>query len=357
MKHTHLDMKISDALKSDISYLLSLDSIHWGKLRNSTVLITGATGLVGGLLVRVLAAASAVHDLDIRLIATGRSAAKGDTLSTECGVEFIAGDIRKPLPEGAIPSSIDYIFHCAAITKSADMVAKPVDVISTETDGTYAILNLARQKHCRSLVYLSSMEVYGQANQREVSEGDLGYIDLSSTRSCYPEGKRFCELLCLAYAAQYGVPVKIARLAMTFGAGTPKDKNNMRVASQFVHKALANEDIELHTLGNSIANCCYTADAVCGLLIILLDGKDGEAYNVANPLASATIREMAELVTNKVCNGIIKVIVNVPKDIEKRGYAPDVIYTLNADKLKKLGWVPKFGLEDMYRQMIADWRG
>jgi nucleoside-diphosphate-sugar epimerase len=216
------------------------------------------------------------------------------------------------------------------------------------------MLEMARERQCKGFVYLSSMEIYGRTALREVSESDLGYLDLSSPRSSYPESKRGCEMLCAAYAAQYGVPVKIARLAQTFGAGTPE--NDTRVYAQFARSALAGESIELHTEGNSRGNYCDIADAVRGLLAVLLKGKDGEAYNIANPAASATIREMAELVANEVCGGKIGVVVNVPEDMEKRGYAPDAGYTLNADKLKALGWSPKYGLDRMYRRMLADWR-
>jgi nucleoside-diphosphate-sugar epimerase len=145
-------------------------------------------------------------------------------------------------------------------------------------------------------------------------------------------------------------------LARTFGAGTPNDANDMRVASQFARSALAGEDIELHTQGESIANCCCTVDAVRGLLTVLTRGEAGEAYNIANPAASVTIREMAELVANEVCGGKIKVVVRSPNDLPKCGYAPDVIHKLNADKLMSLGWKPKYALAEMYRRMIADWR-
>jgi nucleoside-diphosphate-sugar epimerase len=136
----------------------------------------------------------------------------------------------------------------------------------------------------------------------------------------------------------------------------PFDVGDMRVANQFAMKAFNGEDIELHTQGNSIANCCYTSDAIRGILTILHKGKDGEAYNVANPNASATIREMAELVAAEVCQGKIKVIVKVPEDVTKHGYAPDVGFTLNSDKLAALGWHPKHGIAEMFRRMLADWR-
>ena len=331
---------------------LSDDNIPWGDLRDSAVLVTGATGLIGGLILRSLALANVKYKLNARLIAHGRDSGKGRAISQECGLEFICGDIRKPLSLAGIADGLDYIFHCAAITKSADMALKPADVITTAVDGAKNVLELAKEAGCKSIVYLSSMEIYGQTDAMEVSERDLGYLELSSPRSSYPESKRLCEALCVAYAAQYGLPVKIARLARAFGAGMPKDESDMRVASQFARNALAGKDIELHTPGNSIANCCETTDAVRGLLTILLKGGNAEAYNVANPKASATIREMAEIMANRICNGKIKVVVTVPEDIKKRGYAPDVGYKLNADKLKALGWRPVYGLEEMCGRML-----
>jgi len=351
-------MEINKALKQGIHDVLSDDNIPWEDLWNSKILVTGATGLIGGLILRALAAADAKYKLNTRLIAHGRDSDKLRAISQEYGLEFICGDIREPLSLADVADTlerIDYIFHCAAVTKSADMTAKPADVITTAVDGTKNILELAREASCRGMIYLSSMEIYGRTESLEVKESDLGYLDLSNPRSSYPESKRLCEALCVAYATQYGLPVKIARLARTFGAGMPNDDSDMRVANQFARNALAGVDIELHTPGNSIANCCDTADAVRGLLTVLLKGSDGEAYNVANIRANATIREMAELVANNICQEKIKVIVAVPEDIKKRGYAPDVGFKLNADKLKSLGWHPVYGLEEMFRRMLAGW--
>jgi nucleoside-diphosphate-sugar epimerase len=338
------------------SYDASADgNIPWRDLQGRTVLVTGATGLIGGSLIRALAAAGAARSLNTRLIAHGRNRERGEALARECGAAFVAGDIRAGSLAADIADRPDYIFHCAAMTASADMLARPVDVIATETEGTKNVLELARAGNCRSIVYLSSMEVYGRTSLAEVRETDLGYLDLSDPRSSYPASKRLCEALCAAYVAQYGLPVKIARPALTFGAGTPRPVDT-RVAMQFARRALAGEDIELHTPGNGRANCCSTGDTVRALLTILLKGADGEAYNIANPAAGMTVREMAELVAREVCGGKIKVVVRVPEDIGKRGYAPDVSFTLNADKLKALGWAPRHGLADMYRQMLAEWQ-
>lgn len=347
---------ISGVFKEDLEQIASTSHLPWQKMRDSTVFVTGATGAVGSMLIRALSYASCKHDLRLRLIAHGRDDAKGDSIAKDWGAEFIKGDIRSTALTEVVPGGVDYIFHCAAMTSSSDMVSKSVDVIMTAIDGMRNVLELARLKNPKSVICLSSMEVYGQTDIKEISESNLGYLDLSSLRSSYPESKRFSEIMCTCYAASYGIPVKIARLSRIFGAGTPKDDSDMRVAMQFARKAMCFENIELHTAGASISNCCYTSDAILGLLTILLKGQIGETYNIANPEASMTVRQMAELVASEVCSGKIKVVVNVPSDVQKRGYAPDVGYVLNVDKLKALGWIPWYGLADMYRRMIDDWK-
>lgn len=339
-------------LHEDMEQIVTDVNICWNLLRNQTVLVTGATGIIGSVIIRALFAGNSKYGLNIRIITFGRDTQKSKRLIETCGAEFFMHDVREPFE---VDEPVDYIFHCAAITSSADMIAKPVEVIDTAIDGTRNIMELAIKKNSKSVVYLSSMEVYGQPSRSEVIESDLGYLDLTAPRSSYPESKRLCESMCAAYLSEYGVPVKIARLARTFGAGTPNDISDMRVAMQFARKAMSGKDIVLHTAGDSIANCCYTADIVRGLLLLLTKGKNGEAYNIVNPEARVTIREMAELVAGKVCGGKVSVIVDVPKEIKKLGYAPDVAMKLSADKIGRLGWSPKYSLVEMFDRMITDW--
>lgn len=345
---------MSKVLREDMKQIVSDTNIPWNALCGRTVLVTGATGLIGGALVRALSVANEEYKLDLRLIAHGRNKDRGEALAQELGLEFIRGDIRSSILAEALPGKLDYIFHCASITKSVDMVAKPVDTITTAVSGTRNILELAKEKNCESIVCLSSMEVYGQTELAEVKETDLGYLNLSNSRSSYPESKRLCESMCIAYATQYNIPVKIARLAQTFGAGTPKD--DTRVFAQFARSAISGKDLILHTEGKSRGNYCYTADTVRGLLTLLLQGVNREIYNIANRETSMTVREMAGLVANEVCGGKIKVVVDKPAESEMLGYAPDAGYMLNTDKLEALGWRPRYGLDEMYRRMLADWQ-
>jgi nucleoside-diphosphate-sugar epimerase len=314
--------------KQDFEYISNAD-LPLESLKNTTLLVTGATGLIGGMITKALTFTSEKYDLNLKII----------THSSKTH-----GDIREPL---YITDQVDYIFHCAAVTSSADMINRPVDVLNVAIDGTRNLLNFALKCGCKSIVYLSSMEVYGQI-KGEVTEDMLGFIKLSNPRSSYPESKRMCEMLCNAYYSQFNVPVRIARLSQTFGAGTPK--TDTRIFAQFARSTIDKTDIILHTKGESRGNYCYIADTITALLTILLKGENGQAYNVSTE--SMTIREMAELVANEYG---VKTVVSVSPDVAKLGYAPTTDYTLNTDKIRTLGWQPKYRLLDMYKRMITDW--
>ena len=343
----------SHVLQEDIESTLGDPLIRWASFRDAAVLVTGGTGTIGSALARTLSAAGVRYDLNMRIIVHGRSAAKAAALKECPGVEFVGGDICEPLN---IPGNVSHIFHCAALAKSPDMAANPVGVADTSVTGTKNALTFAKDRGVKSVVFLSSMEVYGETDPTLslVGEEDLGKVDLGSARSCYPEAKRMAECLCACFLAQYGVPVKVARLAQTFGAGSSRD--DTIVAIQFARHALEGEDITLHTEGGSRGNFCYLADGVRALVLLLLDGKNGEAYNIVNPEASLTIREMAELVAERVCGGRVSVRIQIPADFAKRGYAPPVTRKLSAAKLFRLGWRPMYGLATMYERTLRHWR-
>lgn len=337
-----------DVLEEDLQYIANYD-LPYDRLKGKTVLVTGATGLIGVSLVRALLAIG-----DIKVIAFVRNAEKAKSIYGDKIGQFLKLHVADVVDKIKIEEAVDYIFHCASVTASKVMIEKPVETLLTSVEGTKNILNLAWEKRCASVVYVSSMEVYGAFDEsREVGEETLGYIDPLKVRSNYPESKRLCENLCVAYCSEFGVPVKIARLAQTFGAGILPGEN--RVFAQFARSAIKGEDIVLHTKGLSEGNYCYTRDCVTGLLTILLKGTDAAAYNVSNPAAHTTIVEMAVLVAEKIAGGKIKVVFDIPQD-NAFGYAADTKMKLNSDKLQALGWKPEVGLEEAYQRMINEMR-
>ena len=358
-KMNQLECPNDQTLQEDLEKIAALP-ITWDALNNSTVLITGATGLIGSQLVRAILAVNRIHSSQIRILAMVRSKDKASqifgNLLQRPELEIITGDITCPI---CTDHEVDYIIHTASVTTSKQFITHPVDAIEVAVRGTKNVLELAKDKRCRSVVYLSSMEVYGtvaSADNHRTTEDELGYIALSSVRSCYPEGKRLCENMCVCYAAQYGVPVKIARLAQTFGAGVSLNDN--RVFAQFAKAAIAGKDIVLHTKGSSNGNYCYTADAVAGLLTILLNGENAEAYNVVSESTTTTIAQMAQMVSEQITGGESRVIFNIPDNVLTYGYAPDVKLRLSSKKLEKLGWKPLIAPElvTMYRRLIASFK-
>ncbi len=325
--------------------------------RNTSFLVTGATGLIGSVLVKSLLYLNDSFGMNIRVTVHVRdrekaSAVYGALLDRD-DIDLVVQNITEGIE---YPGNVDFVVHTASPTASRYFVTKPVETIAAAYEGTKAALDFCVEKRVKGLVYLSSMEAFGIPDPAlpEITEKDLGYIDLSSVRSSYSEGKRICELLCAAYAAEYGAPVKIARLAQTFGAAVNISEN--RVFAQFARSILDETDIILHTEGKSDGNYCCTSDVVNALFLLLSRGADGEVYTVCNETANRTIAEMAQMVAETFGGGKVRVVFDIPDDGRTYGYAPTVKMKLSSKKLRALGWVPYAGLTEMYERLIASFK-
>jgi len=296
--------------------------------KNKTILVTGATGLLGSAFIKNLLA----KNQGIRIIAHARNKDKAEQIFAGKELFFVYGDITQKLN---IDEPIDYIVHGANATASKEFVDFPVETIKTIYEGTLNTLELAKEKSVKGYLYLSSMEVYID-------------IDTTSVRSCYPKGKQLAESLCVSYFHEYGVNAKIARLAQTFGPGIDLENDN-RVFAQFARCAKEKRDIVLHTKGDTKRSYCYITDAVTAMLWILAKGKSGDFYDVASKIPPASICDMAE------CFG--KVVFDIADNAEKLGYPPAAEIILDTAKLEGLGWEPdrdieRGGIREMVRRVM-----
>lgn len=341
----------------DMQNIAQASYIPWEKLQHKTILITGATGLIGFNLVSALAYVALYKSIALKIIALVRDEAQAknrfhEILAAEAPLRFLIGDLNHIPP---VEEKIDYIIHGGSPTASRYFAEHPVETIMTNLNSATHLLELARRNQAEGFLFLSSMEVYGGIHCREkIDEKHASFIDTMVPRSSYPEVKRMVESLCACYADEYGVPAKSIRLTQTFGVGVRQSDN--RVFAQFARSAMKHEDIIMFTKGGTEHSYLYTADAVSAILTVLLKGNAGEAYNAANEQAYCSIKEMAETVAylsiiKEKYNGLVSVVIDKSKNNGKM-YPPELYMDLDTKKLQKLGWKANYELKDMFTRMI-----
>lgn len=297
--------------------------------------ITGATGLVGAALTEHLVAKGENVTAYVRDVEKARK-----MFSHLTRVSIAYGSLENGI---TYEGDIDYIVHAAAPTDSNFFIEHPVETIDSIVLGTRSVLEFAKSKKAKSVVNLSSMEVYGvSTDEQELTEDQQFYIDPLQVRSNYPMAKRLTETMCVSYASEYNVPVKIARLAQVLGKKLLPDDN--RVIAQFIRAAKEGSDIELATDGKTKQTYVGIDDTIAGILTILHKGEDGQAYNIANDETYCSIRELAETVTRSIASDNIKVVTNAKLNEGK--YPPNRTLRINSDKLIALGWRPESSLEE-----------
>ena len=345
------ELRMNKGFLSDLENICNSKFLNFNFFDNKTIFITGATGLIGFNIVSSLLHYSKNNKNAPQIIALVRNIDKAKKMYSNiynANLRFCVNDIINKIN---YDGKVDYIIHTASETSSKVFVENPVKTINTSIIGTKNILDFAKEKDIKSMVYLSTMEIYGEnLNDEKISENNYFILDNLKVRSSYPESKRMCENLCIAYLSEYNVPVKIVRLTQTFGPGvTYEDK---RVFAEFARCVIEKKDIVLHTIGETKRSYLYTADAVTAIFTILLYGKNGEAYNAANENTYCSIYEMAELVANSFSEKNIKVKI-VCENVNNFGYAPTVKLNLDTSKLRSLGWKPKLHLKEMYDRLIT----
>lgn len=345
-------MDRSFILQEDLNSVAEATFIDWNALAHKTFFITGATGLIGATLIKSLNYANIVKNLDIKVLALvrdkQRAAEKFAEILADGMLQFVVGNVEE-LPH--VQEKVDYIVHAASQTSSKEFVNHAVETIQTTLLGTMNTLKMAKDKNVQGYVYLSSMEVYGYPEKgHKVTEKDSGALATLDLRNSYPIGKVMSESLCCAYAGEYGVPAKICRLTQTFGPGV--NFNDNRIFAYFGKCVKERKNIVLKTKGETERCYLYTTDAATAILMILLKGKPGMAYNAANESTYCSIAEMAEQVA---AEGGIKVEYDI-QDAAANGFLQTLYMDLDTTALRGLGWKSRgYSLVEMYRRMIAAW--
>lgn len=347
-------------VENDIMFKMELDL---SSLAGKTLLITGGTGMIGKWMIDLL-----FKQVECRVILLGRSEEKAKSrFASEYWasgrLKFIQWDPSRPtsLVHSNISilehSNIDFIIHLASNTHPVAYATDPVSTIVMNVNAAKELLDLAVAKKAR-FVYASSVEIYGQnrGDCEKFKEDYCGYIDCNTLRAGYPESKRCGEALCQAYVKQYGLDVVIPRIARVYGPTLQKD--DTKALSQFIHNALEGKDIVLKSDGKQYFSYLHVADAVSGILMVMLKGRCGEAYNIADGKSDITLRDLAGLIA-KQCGR--KVVFKIPAALEAAGFSPAEFARMESSKIKALDWMADYdiatGIADAMKVFKMDEHG
>jgi len=317
--------------------------IEWDKLNGKNILITGATGLIGSCLVDVLGYRNKTGRTLCNIYAMSRS---GNRLQRRFPEFFkekwfipVVQDIRKPL---LVETDMDFIVNCASNAHPRIYAEDPVGTITTNLVGLENLLHHAVACNTEKVLEVSSIEIYGACNtsKDDFKENYCGYLDCNTLRAGYPESKRVCEALCQAYRSKYKLPIVIARPCRVYGP--TMDMSDSKATAQFFKNVLAGENIVLKSKGDQVFSYAYMADVVAGLLYLLFRGEDGQAYNIADPNSTVSLRNLAELIAKDSGQ---KVVFDSPDDIEKRGFSGATRGVLITTKIERLGWRAQTNIE------------
>lgn len=334
----------NDIYMEDIYYVMGLN-LPWYKLENKSIMLSGATGLIGSFLVDVILEKNVRDNLNCTVYALGRNRIKAmerfSKYRDNSKLIFVPYDVKMPFKLDNI-GNIDYILHLAANTHPLLYATDPIGTITTNIIGLQNMLEFSVEHQATRFAFASSNEIYGE-NRGDVEFFDeeyCGYIDCNTLRAGYPESKRCGEALCQAYKEQKGLNVVVTRITRSYGP--TMNMSDTKAVSQFIKKGLSGEDIVLKSTGTQYYSYTYVADAVSGLLWILLAGKNGDAYNIAEKNGDIMLKDLAGIIAELSHK---KVVFELPDAIEAAGYSRATKARLNGQKLLNLGWKPKYDIK------------
>lgn len=314
------------------------------KLRGRTILVTGATGMIGSAVTEILFHMNRTRNFHMNIILAGRSRSRiikrfqSFVSENDFGFSYYDADTGT-LEMGSVQP--DFIIHGASPADPYSFSTRPVETMLANINGLSVLLDILKNNKSGRLLYLSSSEVYGRFSRNQpFSEGDYGYVDILNFRACYPSAKRAAETLCSSYKKEYGVDFVVARPGHIYGPSIKE--NDSRVSAEFTRCAVNHKPLVLKSSGLQLRSYCYTLDCGSAILSILLNGYSGNAYNISNKVSIVTIRKLAELFS---LAAHVPVIFKDSSNEEKKVFNMMDNSSLNSNRLESLGWKPCFDIQ------------
>jgi dTDP-glucose 4,6-dehydratase/UDP-glucuronate decarboxylase len=339
---------------------------HNKKFHKKVILITGGAGFLGYYLTYYFAFLRLKMEIDVSVIVTdnfirGRpSWLKVVEDEWSSFLKIVEHNIIDPIDDEVIKLKPDYIIHAASIASPIFYRKRPIETMDANILGLRSLLDYSLSRNNSSdpidgFLFFSSSEIYGSPANEFIPtpENYNGNVSCTGPRACYDESKRFGETLCVNFANQENLPIKIARPFNNYGPGLKLDDG--RVVSDFANNILNGEDIILFSDGKASRTFCYIVDAISGYLLILLNGVKGESYNIGIEEPEITIGNFAKIFADVGKNSFglsSNVIFKISNDTEYNTDNP-VRRCPKIDKARSLGYNPSVSLEDGLRRTLT----
>ena len=352
----YLPLKLNQIIKEDLEKICSSD-LPWEKLRNRKILVTGGAGFLASYLVQALLAAGRKYNLNSEVICVVRNLKSAhkryELYKNNSELSIFQHDISMPLPD--IFPSADIIIHSASQASPKYYGVDPVGTLQANSVGTMYLLEHAVKSKAEKFLFFSSGEVYGIPvdENRLIRENDYGYVDPMNVRSCYAESKRIGETMCVSWAKQFGLNVSIVRPFHTYGPGMALDDG--RVFADFVADIVAKRNIVLKSDGVAQRPFCYIGDAILGFLTVLLKGDSSQAYNVANPNAEISMKDLAFTLAKLFPESKTDVQFDVSPSSSAYLKSSIIRQLPSIEKIIKIGWLPEVNIEVGFRRTILSY--
>jgi dTDP-glucose 4,6-dehydratase/UDP-glucuronate decarboxylase len=329
-----------------------------GPLSGTTLLVTGGSGFLCSYLLETVAHLNdRFFDQPCRLI-TVDNLRSGVSERTEHLVKrpdfrFIDHDISEPLD---FEEPVHWIVHGAGIASPTFYRRYPLETIDVNVTGTRLMLEFARLHGVRSLLYLSTSEIYGDPDPEHIPtrEDYRGYVSCTGPRACYDESKRLAETLCATYYSFHKTPVKVMRPFNVYGPGQRLD--DRRIMPDLISAALDRRPLVLFSDGRATRTLCYVTDAIRAMWHVLMSQADGEAFNVGNDEGEITMGGLAEQVRDAAGPPHIEIRHRISDDAH---YLTDNPQRRSPDLTKlrsQFPWAPKVPLAEGVKRTLLSYQ-
>lgn len=298
------------------------EDVDLSPFNKASIVITGASGLVGQYMLAALANAQieGIEPKQIYLFIKNEPSDCLREIAKNLQVTWCKGDICDPSLIASLPNNLDYIIHAAGYGQPQKFLENEISTIAMNTEATSALLKKLSKEG--SFVFISTSEIYSGSIDVPYNESITGLTNTDHPRACYIEGKRCGEAIVNAYHKQ-GYDAKSIRLALAYGPGVRLD--DRRVMNEVIKKGLIDQKIALMDSGTSLRTYIYITDAVEFMFKILLKGKRN-IYNLSGK-SRTSIAQMAELISVS-----LSVALSIPRSHTGLAGAPEDV-SLSLDRL------------------------